>query len=236
MLDVSGLSVSYGMHVALAEAVLKVDRGEVVVLLGANGAGKSSLIKALAGLVRYVTGAHIRLGATDLTRLAPHQIVGAGLACVPEGRGVFGSLSVRENLTLGAYSATDHVRFRDRNELVLALFPKLKMRLRQSVQTMSGGEQQMVAIGRALMSGPVILLLDEPSLGLSPAASDELFAAIRRIADLGTGVLMVEQNARRSFAIADRAYLLENGAIVRSGNVNTFLDDRVLIRAYLGGD
>ena len=235
MLEVAGLSVQYGRHRAVDQAALSVGTGEIVVILGANGAGKSSLLRAIAGLQAPMSGATVALSGRELVGLPAHAVVEAGLALVPEGRGIFGELTVRENLLLGAFARrarADEARNRER---VLALFPRLAERLSQLARTMSGGEQQMVAIGRALMSAPELLLLDEPSLGLSPLLCGELFRALARIRDDGLSVLLVEQNARRSLAIADRGYLIENGRIVGAGAARALADDPAVQRAYLGG-
>jgi branched-chain amino acid transport system ATP-binding protein len=234
MLDVAGLSVCYGQHRALDGVSLRVARGEVLVVLGANGAGKSTLLKAVAGLVRPAAGARIRLGDADLAAMEPHRIVEAGLALVPEGRGIFGDLTVQENLALGAHPRRARAGQAARLEGVLALFPLLTERMGQIARTMSGGEQQMVAVGRALMSAPEILLLDEPSLGLSPLMSGELFRALGRIRRTGVGVLLVEQNAKRSLEIADRGVLLENGHVVGEGAAAALAADPAVRRAYLG--
>lgn len=235
MLELQGVSVAYGQHVALRDVALTVAAGEVVVMLGANGAGKSTLLKAIAGLVTPLSGARIQLDGTDLTALPAHRIVEAGIALVPEGRGVFGAMTVRENLLLGAYAQRARVDERARLTQVLELFPKLGERLNQLVQTMSGGEQQMVAIGRALMSNPRVLLLDEPSLGLSPLMTAELFKALERIREIDVSVLLVEQNARKSLAIADRGYLIENGSVVGTGSAEQLRNDPAVQQAYLGG-
>lgn len=234
MLEVRNVSVQYGKHVALHEVALTVQPGELVVMLGANGAGKSSLLKALGGMVTPNAGASATLGGQELMRLPPHGIVQAGLALVPEGRGVFGELTVKENLQLGAHPARARGNEAQNLEKVFQLFPKLRERLSQAVRTMSGGEQQMVAVGRALMSQPDILLLDEPSLGLSPLMCKELFSALARIKTLGMGVLLVEQNARQSLAIADRGYLLETGRIVGQGSAAELRDSPAVRQAYLG--
>ena len=236
MLEAANLSVSYGRHRALDGAALRVARGEVLVVLGANGAGKSTLLKALAGLVRPAPGATIRLGGADLAALEPHQVVEAGLALVPEGRGIFGDLTVRENLRLGAHPARARVGEAGRLAQVLSLFPRLAERMGQVARTMSGGEQQMVAIGRALMSAPDVLLLDEPSLGLSPLMCGELFRALARVRAAGVGVLLVEQNAKRSLGIADRAALLENGRVVGERPAAQLAADPAVRRAYLGAE
>ena len=235
MLEVSNLTVAYGLHRALEQVELQIGQSEIVVILGANGAGKSSLLKAIAGIVPALPGKRIVLSGHDLSALPPHRIVEAGLALVPEGRGIFGDLTVRENLRLGAYPERSRASEREILERVLTLFPRLAERLGQTVRTMSGGEQQMVAIGRALMSKPDVLLLDEPSLGLSPLMCKELFAALARIRESGVSVLLVEQNARQSLAIADRGYLIETGQIVGEGRAIDLRDDPAVRRAYLGG-
>ncbi len=236
MLEVSGLSVRYGKHLALDGVSLSVAPGEIVVMLGANGAGKSSCLKALGGMVAHMPGARIGLGSVDLTHMPAHAIVEAGLALVPEDRGIFADLSVHENLLLGAYLARARPHEVANLKKVLALFPRLAERRRQLARTMSGGERQMLAIGRALMSHPQVLLLDEPSLGLSPLVCKELFQALVRIKDLGVGVLLVEQNAAQSLAIGSRGYLLENGRIVGEGAAGDLQSDPAVRRAYLGGE
>ncbi|CAN5232724.1 ABC transporter ATP-binding protein [soil metagenome] len=235
MLEVAGLSVQYGKHRAVEDVALSVGAGEVVVILGANGAGKSSLLKAVAGLQPPGPRARVTLSGRELVGLPAHAIVEAGLALVPEGRGIFGELTVRENLLLGAFARRARAGEARNRERVLALFPRLAERLDQHARTMSGGEQQMVAIGRALMSAPDLLLLDEPSLGLSPLLCGELFRALARIRGDGISVLLVEQNARRSLAIADRGYLIENGRITGSGAAASLAGDPAVQRAYLGG-
>jgi branched-chain amino acid transport system ATP-binding protein len=234
MLEVKGLSVSYGKHRALQGVDLRVEVGELVVILGANGAGKSSLLKALGGMEKPQPGSIVKLGAQDLLAMPPHKIVEAGLSLVPEGRGVFPDLTVMENLNLGAYTPRARQSEQANFARVLELFPRLGERLGQRVGTMSGGEQQMVAVGRALMSAPQILLLDEPSLGLSPIMCLDLFRAIERIRELGVGVLMVEQNANLSLRIADRGYLLETGRLVGQGLAAELREDPAVQRAYLG--
>jgi branched-chain amino acid transport system ATP-binding protein len=235
MLKVRDLSVSYGKHVALDKVTLEVARGEIVVILGANGSGKTTLLKSLGGLVKAAPGSDITLDDRSITNLKPHQIVEAGLALVPEGRGIFGDLSVSENLELGAFARHARKKETQNRAEVLALFPRLGERLKQTARVMSGGEQQMVAIGRALMSTPQILMLDEPSLGLSPLLCGELFKALARVRETGVGMLLVEQNAVRSLEIADRGYLLENGRIVHSGTANELRKDDAVRHAYLGG-
>jgi len=234
MLEVHDLSLAYGKHQALRGVSLQVAKGELVVMLGANGAGKSSLLKAIGAMVRPQEGARVLLAGQELTRLPAHQVVEAGLALVPEGRGVFGDLTVRENLQLGAQPRRARALEAQSLARVLDLFPKLGQRMAQTVRTMSGGEQQMVAVGRALMSAPDILLLDEPSLGLSPLMCKELFAALARIRNLGVGVLLVEQNARQSLAIAARGYLLETGLVVGQVSAAELQASPAVRKAYLG--
>jgi branched-chain amino acid transport system ATP-binding protein len=233
MLEVTDVSVSYGQHLALAGVSVSIMPGEIVAVLGANGAGKSTLLQAIAGLITPAAGS-ITLGAADLLALAAHRIVEAGIALVPEGRGVFAELTVHENLMLGANARRARAAERENREFVLTLFPRLHERLQQTVRTMSGGEQQMVAIGRALMSAPKILLLDEPSLGLSPLLSQELFTVLERVRKNGTGVMLVEQNAHQSLRIADRAYLIETGRLVGQGPAAQLAEDPEVQRAYLG--
>lgn len=235
MLDVSGINVSFGQHRALSQAALNVKRGEIVVILGANGAGKSSLLKAIAGLVKCGPGKQVKLDGRDLSALPAHLIVESGLALVPEGRGVFGELTVAENLLLGANPKRARSIEAEQRDKVLALFPRLGERMKQVVRTMSGGEQQMVAIGRALMSNPEMLLLDEPSLGLAPLMTASLFGMIAQFRDEGLTVLLVEQKARQTLKIVDRAYLLETGRVVTSGSAEQLINDPTLSEAFLGG-
>ena len=234
MLEVQGLSVSYGKHRALDNVSIRVAAAELVVMLGANGAGKSSLLRALGGMLRPHPGASARLGDQELLTMPAHRLVEAGVALVPEGRGVFVDLSVRENLRLGALTPRARSGELRNLERTLHLFPRLGERLGQRVGTMSGGEQQMVALGRALMSAPKMLLLDEPSLGLSPIMALELFRAIEQIRALGVGILLVEQNANLSLRIADRGYLLETGRVVGQGSADELRSNPSVQRAYLG--
>jgi branched-chain amino acid transport system ATP-binding protein len=234
MLEVRGLGASYGKHSALSHVDLDVNPGEIVVMLGANGAGKSTLLKAIAGLIRPLAGTRVSFQGRDLLALAPHEIVEAGVALVPEGRGIFAELTVRENLALGAYARRARAGEAENLARVMTLFPRLAERRRQYARTMSGGEQQMVAIGRALMSAPTLLLLDEPSLGLSPMLCGELFGALAQIRRSGTGILLVEQNAIQGLNIADRGYLIETGRIVGQGSAQSLRDDPAVQRAYLG--
>ncbi len=234
MFEVQDLSAAYGLHQALDRVALTVGEGELVVMLGANGAGKTTLLKAVAGLLPTPAGTRIRLGEQALQALPARLRVEAGIALVPEGRGIFGELTVRENLQLGAYPRRARAAEAHNLERTLALFPRLAERLGQTARTMSGGEQQMVAIGRALMSAPRLLLLDEPSLGLSPLMCAELFRALQRVKGSGVAILLVEQNARRSLAIADRGYLLENGRVAGQGAAAQLLGDPAVQAAYLG--
>ncbi|WP_370649308.1 ABC transporter ATP-binding protein [Neorhizobium galegae] len=235
MLEVKGLSVSYGQHRALEGASLKVGRGEIVVILGANGAGKSTLLKAVSGICEGRATGAITMQGREILGLAANKIVDEGIALVPEGRGVFADLSVAENLRLGAHAPRARDEEAGNLERVLRLFPKLQERSKQIVRTMSGGEQQMVAIGRAMMSNPALLTLDEPSLGLSPLLCKELFQALKVVRDTGIGILLVEQNAKQSLAIADRGYLLENGHIIHEGRAQDLRNDPAVQAAYLGG-
>ncbi len=235
LLEASHVSVFYGRHQALVDASLEVSAGEIVVILGANGAGKSTLLSALSGMVTAQASANVAIGGINMTNAPAHELVEAGLALVPEGRGIFGELSVRENLLLGAFANRAREGTTARLAEIFQLFPRLQERQEQIVRTMSGGEQQMVAIGRALMSKPQVLMLDEPSLGLSPLLSKDVFRTLRKIAKTGVGVLVVEQNARLSLSVADRAYLLENGQISSSRAAAAMLDDVSIQQTYLGG-
>ncbi len=235
MLECRGLSVFYGQHRALNDVSIRTAPGEIVVILGANGAGKSTLLQAIAGLVAASDSGQITLDGKSIKHLAPHRIVEAGLALVPEGRRIFGDLTVLENLVLGAYADRARESEKDNLQRVLALFPRLAERKRQVARTMSGGEQQMVAIGRAMMTAPSILMLDEPSLGLSPILCSELFKALAEVRKTGAGILLVEQNAKQGLAIADRGYLLENGRIVGEGSAASLAQDPAVQKAYLGG-
>jgi len=235
MLEVKNLSVSYGQHRALDDISVRISKGEVVVILGANGAGKSSLLRAIAGLSEGHCDGDISFAGQSLLGRNPDEIVTGGIALVPEGRAIFGDLNVEENLRLGAYSERARMNEQANLDRVLTLFPKLRERRKQITRTMSGGEQQMVAVGRALMSDPTILMLDEPSLGLSPLLSKELFQALGRIRETGPGVLVVEQNAKLSLAIADRGYLIENGRMVGANDAASLAEDPAVQAAYLGG-
>ena len=234
MLRLEHISVAYGKHEALHDVTLDAEAGRTTVILGANGAGKTTLLKTIAGLVRPRPGGKILFEGRQIEQIPPHKIVAAGIALVPEGRRLFGEMTVVENLRLGAY--TEHARGDEAAQLerMLELFPRLAERRSQLAKTMSGGEQQMLAIGRALMSEPKILLLDEPSLGLSPRLVKDLFSVLRTITRGGQAVVLVEQNVHQSLRLADRVHVLENGRIVRSGSAAEIEEDKVIQQAYLG--
>lgn len=234
MLETRNLSVFYGRHRAVEDVSVSVSKGEVVVMLGANGAGKSTFLRAVSGLTPVMTGSSIILDGRDITNHPPHAVVEAGIALVPEDRGVFGDLTAYENLILGAHPRRARPHQSQNLDRVLSLFPKLAERRKQVVRTMSGGEQQMVAIGRAMMSAPSILMLDEPSLGLSPLLCGELFRSLARVKETGVGIFLVEQNAKRSLAIADRGYLLDNGHIAGADSAEALSRDERVRQAYLG--
>ena len=234
MLESRNLSVFYGRHRAVENVSLAVSTGEIVVMLGANGAGKSTLLRAIAGQTRAMTGSTVIMDGVDITHRPPHEIVETGIALVPEDRGLFIDLTVHENLMLGAHPKRARPLEAENLNRVLALFPKLAERRKQLVRTMSGGERQMVAVGRAMMSAPAILMLDEPSLGLSPLLCTELFRSLARIKDAGVGIFLVEQNAKQSLAIADRGYLLDNGHIVGADTAEALSKDEKVKQAYLG--
>jgi branched-chain amino acid transport system ATP-binding protein len=235
MLECRNLSVFYGQHHALDKISIHIHPGEIVVILGANGAGKSSLLKAIAGMIPTVDGSEVNMDGADISDLPAHLIVETGLALVPEGRGIFGDLTVLENLKLGAFPERADAAEKVNLERVLSLFPKLNERKNQIARTMSGGEQQMVAIGRALMSAPSILMLDEPSLGLSPILCSELFKTLEEVRGTGVGILLVEQNAKQSLAISNRGYLLEVGRITGEDKADRLMNDPAVQKAYLGG-
>ena len=232
LLQVRGLSAGYGQVTVLRQVALDVGKGDIVALLGSNGAGKSTLINTLCRFVNASAGA-VQFDGVDITRMKSEGVVRAGLIQVPEGRRIFPDLSVRENLELGAYRRGGK-NLRQNYERVLDIFPRLRERLTQHAGTMSGGEQQMLAIGRGLMAEPVMLILDEPSLGLSPLMVEEMFGLIGRLHDEGLSILLVEQNVSQSLEIAQRAYVLENGQIGFSGTPDELLASPELKRAYLG--
>lgn len=235
MFEVQRLSAAYGLHRALDDVQLRVGEHEVVVMLGANGAGKTTLLKAIAGLVATPAESRIELAGQPLHALPARLRVEAGIALVPEGRGIFGDLTVRENLALGAYPRRARAGEAASLERVLALFPRLAERLGQTARTMSGGEQQMVAIGRALMSAPRLLLLDEPSLGLAPLLVENIFRIIARInAEQKVSMLLVEQNASVALAVAHYGYIMENGKVVTDGPAERLAGDQDVREFYLG--
>ena len=234
LLEVDHLVARYGRITALQDVSLTVDEGEIVTLIGANGAGKTTTLRAISGLVRAASGA-VRFGGADMTRLAPDAIVRAGIGHSPEGRRVFPRMTVRENLELGAYTRSAKSEIASDLERVLTIFPRLKERYAQKAGTMSGGEQQMLAIARALMSRPRLLLLDEPSLGLSPKLVQTIFDVIRDISTRGTTILLIEQNARQALAVAARGYVLEVGRIAHAGPAAELMASEAVRAAYLGG-
>ena len=233
MLEIEDLEAAYGDARALSGVTLSVGPGEIVALLGPNGAGKSTLLKAIAGLLRPRAGT-IRWEGEDLSRVGAHQIVERGLAMVPEGRRLFGSMSVEENLELGAFAARARNAGRANLERVYALFPDLRERRRQTVRALSGGQQQMVAVGRALMASPRLLMLDEPSLGIAPRLVQSILEALVEINRGGVAVFLVEQNVQAALTLAHRAYVLESGKIVGEGTGAALLRDPHVRRAYLG--
>ena len=233
MLKVENLVVNYGVIQALKGISFEVNKGEVIALIGANGAGKTTTLQTISGMLQPTSG-KVRLEGTDITKVPGHKIVSMGLAHVPEGRRVFGGLTVLENLKMGAYTRSSKSEIADSLDRIYESFPRLKERQNQLAGTLSGGEQQMLAMGRALMSKPSIVLMDEPSMGLSPIYVDEIFKIIEEISDAGTTVLLVEQNAKKALAIANRAYVLETGNIVLSGDADTLMNDDSIKKAYLG--
>jgi branched-chain amino acid transport system ATP-binding protein len=233
MLEVRGLGAAYGEAVALWDVELDVRNGEVVSIVGPNGAGKSTLVNTIAGLHRASSG-RIVMDGHDVTRLPTHRVCGHGLAIVPEGRRIFPAMSVQDNLDLGAYRSEARSRRGESLDRVLELFPRLRERARQRAGTLSGGEQQMLAIGRALMAQPRLLLMDEPSLGLAPVVVDEVFDVIRTIRDSGVSVLLVEQNAQRAFEVSGRGYLLTEGRVVLAGTSEELAANPDIRRLVLG--
>ena len=233
MLVIRDLSVHYGVIQALHGVSLEINAGEIVTLIGSNGAGKTTTLGALSGLLKPSAGS-ISFEGKDLLALSTHQRVPNGLVLVPEGRRIFSSMTVAENLDLGAYSRRDKDAVSSDLDEVYSMFPRLKERRGQAAGTMSGGEQQMLAVGRALMSRPRLLLLDEPSLGLAPLLVKEIFAVVKRIRDRGVTVLLVEQNAHMALEVADRAYVLETGRVVMSGDAKEIASDPRVKAAYLG--
>ena len=233
MLEVKDLQVYYGMIEAIKGVSFHVEEGEVIALIGANGAGKTTILHTVSGLLAPKKGSVVFEG-TDITKIPGHKIVSMGMAHVPEGRRVFAQLSVLQNLKMGAYTRKDKQEIEETLQVVFKRFPRLEERQNQLAGTLSGGEQQMLAMGRALMSHPKIILMDEPSMGLSPIFVNEIFEIIKEVSKSGTTVLLVEQNAKKALSIADRAYVLETGNIVLEGQASDLLNDDSIKKAYLG--
>lgn len=233
MLEVKDLVVYYGMIQAIKGISFEVKEGEVISLIGANGAGKTTILNTITGLITPKTGT-ILFEEKNLTKIPPHKIVYLGMSHVPEGRRVFAQLSVLENLKLGAYTRRNNSEIEETLKSVYQRFPRLEERKKQLAGTLSGGEQQMLAMGRALMSKPKIIIMDEPSMGLSPILVSEIFNIIKSISASGTTVLLVEQNAKKALSISDRAYVLETGNIVLEGKASDLLNDDTVKKAYLG--
>ena len=233
MLEVSNLDVSYGKSQALRDVSLKVNEREIVALVGANGAGKTTLLNTISGLLRPASGSVEFLGKR-IDRLAPHKIVQLGISQIPEGRKLFTDMTVQENLELGAYTPAAWKRKKETLEQAYQLFPALKERGRQSANKLSGGERQMVAIGRGLMSKPRLCMFDEPSYGLAPRLFSEVLEVIKRLREQGITILLVEQNVRHTLEVADRAYVLENGRIALEGKGKDLLQNELVKKAYLG--
>ncbi|NLX00973.1 MAG: ABC transporter ATP-binding protein [Syntrophomonadaceae bacterium] len=234
MLQVKEIDVYYGAIHALKKLSLEVEQGSIVTLIGANGAGKTTTLKSISGLLRPKTGSIVFKG-TDINKVAPEKIVGLGISQVPEGRRVFSTMTVMENLEMGAYLRRDKKGMADDMENVFTRFPRLKERRKQLAGTLSGGEQQMLAIGRALMARPQLMLMDEPSMGLAPLLVKEIFSIVKDINERGTTILLVEQNANMALSIADKAYVIETGEIVLQGNAQELMNSPEVKKAYLGG-
>jgi branched-chain amino acid transport system ATP-binding protein len=233
MLEVEDVHTYYGQIHALKGVSLTVEKGEIVTLIGANGAGKSTTLKTISGLLRPRQGT-VLLNGQNLGKLPAHRIVEEGVVQVPEGRRVFGRLTVQENLEMGAYTRADGAEIQTSLERVFGLFPRLKERRHQVAGTLSGGEQQMLATGRALMGNPQVLLMDEPSMGLAPVLVDSIFATIEELHGSGTTILLVEQNARMALQVADRGYVMQSGEIVLSGSAKQLRANEMVRKAYLG--
>ena len=234
ILTVKDLAVHYGAIQALRVISFEVAEGEIVTLIGSNGAGKTTTLHAISNIIRKTAGSVIFDGA-DISVVFPDRIVSSGLVQVPEGRRIFANLSVKENLEMGAYIRKDRSAIRSDMEMVFGIFPRLKERIRQVAGTLSGGEQQMLAMGRSLMSKPRLLLLDEPSMGLAPILVDEIFSIIKRINEAGTTILLVEQNAFKALGLASRGYILETGQVIKNGSAKDLMKDDAVKEAYLGG-
>lgn len=233
MLEIKDLEVFYGMIQAIKGISFTVNEGEVIALIGANGAGKTTILHTVTGLLAPKRGT-VMFEGKDITKIPAHKIVSLGMAHVPEGRRVFAELSVYENLKMGAYTRKDKAEIDETLAMVYRRFPRLEERKNQLAGTLSGGEQQMLAMGRALMSHPKIILMDEPSMGLSPILVNQIFDIIEEVSKSGTTVLLVEQNAKKALSIADRAYVLETGKIVLDGDAKALMDDDSIKKAYLG--
>jgi len=233
MLEIENVHAYYGNIHALKGVSLNIDKGEIVTLIGANGAGKTTTLRTTSGLLRPRLGS-IHLDGEDLTCYPPHEIVAKGVVQVPEGRRVFGRLTVTENLEMGAFACTDPRLISANMERVFTLFPKLKERHKQVAGTLSGGEQQMLATGRALMANPRILLMDEPSMGLAPVLVDSIFETIRQLHADGTTILLVEQNARMALQVSSRGYVLQTGVVVLSDTAENLRKNKMVRKAYLG--
>lgn len=233
LLEIKNLEVNYGVIKAIKGVSFDVNEGEIIALIGANGAGKTTILHTITGLIQAKKGS-IVFDGKELTKTPPHKIVSMGMAHVPEGRRIFQQLSVLENLKLGAYTRKDKSEIASTLKMVYERFPRLEERKNQVAGTLSGGEQQMLAMGRALMSKPRIILMDEPSMGLSPLLVSEIFDIIKVINESGTTVLLVEQNAKKALSIADRAYVLETGNITLSGDAKDLINDESVKKAYLG--
>jgi branched-chain amino acid transport system ATP-binding protein len=234
MLKVTDLTVHYGAIQALRGVSFEVAEGEIITLIGSNGAGKTTTLHGISNVIKKTSGSVFFDGA-DISSVPPDRIVASGLVQVPEGRRIFANLSVKDNLEMGAYTRKDRQGIRDDMDMVFGIFPRLKERLHQIAGTLSGGEQQMLAMGRALMAKPRLLLMDEPSMGLAPILVDEIFSIIKRISDAGTTILLVEQNAYKALRLAARGYILETGQVVKNGPAKDLLRDDAVRAAYLGG-
>jgi branched-chain amino acid transport system ATP-binding protein len=233
LLEISGIDVFYGRVQAVRGASLEVDKGEVVALIGSNGAGKTTTLRTISGLLHPAHGT-IRFDGRDITNMEPQKIVNLGICQSPEGRRLFARMSVLDNLRMGAYTRTNATEIKSDMDRVFELFPRLKERLHQIAGTLSGGEQQMCAMGRALMAKPKVLMLDEPSLGLAPILVQTIFDIVKEISSQGTPVLLVEQNAHKALEVAHRAYVLETGVVVKSGTGRELLESEDVQKAYLG--
>jgi branched-chain amino acid transport system ATP-binding protein len=235
LLEIENLNTYYGNIHALKGISLLVEEGEIVTLIGANGAGKTTTLRSICGLIRPRSGA-VRLNGRDLSQLPAHQVTGLGITMVPEGRGVFARLTVLENLEMGAYSRRDKSEIQADMQRMFSLFPRLKERRKQHAGTLSGGEQQMLAMARALMARPKLLLMDEPSMGLAPILVEGVFNTIREINQEGITILLVEQNARMALSVAQRGYVIQSGEIVLQETADQLLENELVQKAYLGNE